>query len=152
MLRNALKPLKLLWLIFRAVRTGISGFVLMIAAATVIVPPTPNESNILDLTSDATARNGTLIIHRMAKAVKQIDSDRLYASLAETSDANLTANDYRQLIAEFASGSLRAELNTSQTDDDQARQFAAPLVAPIGRDSILAPRANDAKFVAARSN
>lgn len=152
MLRNALRPLKLLWVIFRAIRTGISGFVLMIAAATVIVPPTANESTLLDLTSDTTARNETLIIHRIAKAVKKINSDRLYRSLAETSDTGLTADDFRQLIDGFAEGSLQAERNVPEADDDTTRQFTSPLVEPVDNDNILAPRSNDAKFIAARTN
>lgn len=152
MLRNALKPLKLLWIIFRAIRTGISGFVLMIVAATLIAPPTENESTILDLTSDATARNEGLIIHRMAKAVVLIDSDWLYTSLAETSETGLTANGYRQLIGQFADGSIKAEFKQSGTNDDAARQVATPLVPPAEHDSVLAPRTNSAKFVAARSN
>jgi hypothetical protein len=187
MLRDIFKSLKLIWIFFRAIRTGISGFILALTAAFFIAPPTTQETGVLNLSQSATARDEALIIHRLAKVATTVDSDKLYKALAEGGGTDLTPNDYRFLTEKFADGSLRlpdgANLasNTvafamdgspapSAADNDlirdgidqwraadahletQSDKAVAPLVEPVGNDSILAPRTGGAKFVAARNN
>lgn len=160
MLRDILKQLKMLWIVLHALRTGLSGAVLVFAAALIIVPANNEESRILAQDPSDIALE-TLVMQRMATLMVRADSDTLYTAIAERAPENMSAWQIRFVAERLADGSMQigpdgqaiiALPNQSPQHQTSSRPLVQSLVPPTPPEGLLAPRTNSAKFVSARTN
>ena len=121
-----------------AVRNGILGLMLVIAGWLFLAPPTQTEIAAMALPQDATADNIMLRAHRMAKLLKMIESDRLYAFIADSGNTSMSAKDLAAQI-DYAAEGIGAY---------------GPAATPVGADAMQKAfvDGSGAKFVPARTN
>jgi hypothetical protein len=160
MLREILRPIKMIWIVFVALRTGIFGAALMVVVAICVAPATSAERDTLALDVDSDARI-TLFFHRAATFMVKADSDRLYTTIAEGSVEDLSPWQVRFVAELLADGTIQIDGNgeiitkvPGLTPEVQpaARNYVRSFVAPAPEKGLLAQRTNTAKFVTARTN
>ena len=129
-------------ILFGALRAGLYGFVLVCAAWIFAAPPSESEIARLSLDPSKTASHEGLRIHRMAKIVSAINSDRLYTFVASRAGTGQTATQIRDNIEFAADGFGGFARNSNEpTDTGGADETQKAFVTSGG-----------AKFVPARTN
>lgn len=113
-----------------AIRTGLLGFALVIAAWIFAAPPSQSEIARLGLDASEQTPGTTLRAHRIAKLLVLIESDQFYELVADQAGAEVSADDLRLGVILAAEGTPLRDTTTAPTQDTG-----------IG-----------AKFVAARTN
>lgn len=158
MLRTAFQQIRTLWIVLRALRTGLSGAFLVCVMALFVVPATQQEQTTFRFTDDSDVQL-TLTMHRIGKALVTADSDRLYDAIADSAPNDLATWQVRLLAGELAKGSMQFDksgevrLNAAGTTQTlNADTVVRAIVPPAEPDSLLAPRSSGAKFVSARTN
>lgn len=160
MLRSLLKQIRMLWIVLRALRTGISGAVLVTVVGLCVAPASDKERDLLARQTESPALI-TLVTHRAASLMVKVDSDRLYTAIAEGAPEDLSPWQVRFVIERFADGTVQVDGDgdvvanvpgVEQQAQSSSRNLVTSLVPPTPSEGLLAPRTNSAKFVSARSN
>lgn len=122
---------------FGALRAGVYGFALVCAGWIFLAPASQTEIARLDLMQNSSADTSELAVHRMAKLLTLVGTDRIYEMVAARMDNGTTADQVRLNIL------IAAEGRPLTADDD---------VLGMARSSEVTDVQTGAKFVAARTN
>jgi len=128
MFRGVWRSLKIIFVVLRAVRLGITAVVFVIGAAILIMPPTLKEQDMLAIPADTSPRDDRLLMNRMAKLIAYFESDALYGAMAAADQNGMEADDFRLVIKGFAEGHVRVPEGANVLADivEDAADPAAP--------------------------
>lgn len=161
MLREMFRTIKLLFIAFNALRTGIFGAVLVTILALCVAPASSRERDTLG-TGVGNDPQLALIAHRAATLMVKADSDALYAAIAQAAPEEIFAWQVRFVAERLADGTMQigpdgqvliqSQDTTYPQSEQPNRDFVRSIVPSSPSNGLLAPRANSAKFVTARTN